>query len=120
MNRKYPRVRILRDMKAKLGLGLLCVGLVLLAGIATAPGNDTRASAPAHVDPARSIRIGLLGLKQDRIERARAAILSVPGVESVEFLPEKREARVRFNVERTNMRQLEQRIRKAGFTPWFH
>lgn len=120
MNQTHPLIRILSDMKTRLGLAI-AIPVLILVTIAANSGNEIHAgNQPASASPTRVVRVEILGLRQDRIDRARAAILSVPGVEGVEFNIKTREARVRFNVETTRMRELEHRIRSAGFTPWFH
>lgn len=119
MNQTGTALRILFDMKAR--LGLIAAIPLFFALMAAHSGNEIQAgSASAHADPSRVVRVEMLGLKQERLERARSAILAVPGVQSVEFNTAQREARVRFNVETTRMKQLERQIRAAGFTPWFH
>lgn len=107
-------------MKTKVYLGIAVVALVL-AGIAAGPSGVTHAgpqTSPA--DSLRIVNVELLGLKEQRVEKARTVILSVPGVQDVEFNVAKRSARIKFDIDKTNLRTLEQRLRKASFTPVFH
>ena len=107
-------------MRVKLGIAVAILAMVLVS-ILVNPENSTSAeNRKPSVDPIRSVRMELLGLKSSTVDQARKIILSVKGVRDVKFRPEKREAKVYFDVEKTNLKKLEEALRKAGFTPYIH
>ncbi len=75
---------------------------------------------PAVQSSCRLVRVDVEGLTPQRIDKARKAFLSVPGVHSVEFRPKGKEAVVDFDITVTNLKSIQRALQSAGFTPYFH
>jgi copper chaperone CopZ len=71
-------------------------------------------------DSIRIVRIHVEGLTPSKVDLASSALASVAGVLSVDLKPDQKEAIVRFDITHADLGSIQESLRSAGFTPYFH
>lgn len=110
----------MNGMKYKAPLLIATAILVFVCVGATPASERSSVERTTAQDPVRTVRIALEGLRESRVDLANKTLRSVPGVLNVDFRTADREVVVTIDVDRTNLKRLDQSLRDAGFTPWIH
>jgi Heavy-metal-associated domain len=71
----------------------------------------------AHPDSIRIIRVRLQGWDENKLAYTRESLQRIPGVVEVKFKPGSKQAVIRMDIERTNLRAIEKSLHRAGLTP---
>lgn len=98
---------------------ILVASLLIFTGFALS-GPKGEPKSFSQQNTVRLVRIQLEGLRPASVDHATTTIQNFPGVVDVKINEGSKEAVVHFDVERTNLRKLDQSLRRAGFTPWIH
>lgn len=59
-------------------------------------------------------------MKGPDLQKSRDRLLTLPGVVDVQINEQKKEVIVRFDINKTTLKNLDEPLRKAGFIPWYH
>ena len=74
---------------------------------------------PAHSDSIRIVRVRLQGLEDSKIPYTRESLQQIPGVLEVKFETNTHQVVILMDVERTNLRVIENSLHQAGLTPTY-
>ena len=92
--------------------------LLLFGGFAVhRPQADSKTTISPRVDSIRLVRFELLGLRDSRIPLVEQVLLQVPGVQNFQIEENRKHIVVRFDIDRTNLKQIRDSLRRASFTP---
>jgi hypothetical protein len=116
-NLKSDFLRIIMRMKPKqsIFIALAVFSCFILAHSLTAEKQTTS----QRQDNIRIVRV-MTTLKGPDLQKSRERIKALPGVVDVKIDERKKEAVVRFDINKTTLKNLDEPLRKAGFIPWYH
>jgi len=119
-NLKSNFFRIIMRMKRKqwvlILVATLCCFILAHSPLAL---NAEKKTTSQHQDNVRIVRV-MTTLNGSDLQKSRERLMALPGVVDVKIDEKKKEAIVRFDINKTTLKNLDEPLRKAGFIPWYH